>query len=397
VEAREAARDIRRSRVWPPRVIVNPERMHLELGDLVVKSTGDGGYVCIGFGAGARFLELVETDPCLNAAIDIKEREVTAEPDHPLANDDRYLRRLGIAIAIAKSGGYDPDEPRDDHGRWTDEGASSEILAALSLFDGDIGSKVLGALRLMVSRLNEAATVLDIVLVPTNKSLITEGPVPDAPGISFKYDAGTGRLILRRENDDGTPTDIYSSHSGADGLFRDDDGSVLGRRLGNGVMLDGSAIPGHKSQSNDDDNQPKLCPDPGSDTAGWPERSPRSLAYQSMISGLPPGIAVNLGGVSFDGCRQSDGVMLEAKGPNIAQHMDDDGGWEPYFIASRGLRDLQDQIVRQSKAAGAAGKQVEWYVAEEPVADYLREYAREMGLSNITVFYFPEPGPKGAP
>ena len=95
------------------------------------------------------------------------------------------------------------------------------------------------------------------------------------------------------------------------------------------------------------------------------ERSPRALAYQSIITGLPLGIAVNLNGVSFDGCRQSDGVMLEAKGPGLAEFIDENGEWKSYF---NGLPDLQDQIAKQSRVARASNRPVEWYVAEEPVA-----------------------------
>ncbi len=374
-----------------PRVVVNPERLELTLGDLVVKSTTGGGYICIGFGGGSRFLAALEGDPRLNATIDLEEAKVAALADHPLANGDRYLRRLGIALSIARAGGYDPDEPRDDRGRWTSEGGSADLVAALSLFDESIGANVLGALRMMALRLDAPATYLDIVLVPTNKSLIIDGAVPDAPGITYRFDQGTGRLTLTRENEDGTSSVIYSERYGVDGLFRDGDGSVIGRHLGDGVVLDASEIPGNKFQSTDDDNQPKLCPDPSSDKPGWQERSPRSLAYQSMISGLPPGLAVNLNGVSFDGCRVSDGVMLEAKGPGIAQFIDKNGEWKPYFIAKGGLDDLQKQIAKQSMVARAADKKVEWYVAEQPLAEYIREYARERGATNITVIYYPMP------
>jgi hypothetical protein len=32
-----------------PRVIINPERLELELGDVVLKRTSNGGYLCVGF------------------------------------------------------------------------------------------------------------------------------------------------------------------------------------------------------------------------------------------------------------------------------------------------------------------------------------------------------------
>jgi hypothetical protein len=78
-----------------PRVIINPERLELELGDLVLKRTTDGGYLCIGFGRGARFLDAVRNDPDLNAMIDVREDGILEQRwDHPLWNDDEHLRRL---------------------------------------------------------------------------------------------------------------------------------------------------------------------------------------------------------------------------------------------------------------------------------------------------------------
>jgi hypothetical protein len=111
---------------------------------------------------------------------------------------------------------------------------------------------------MLVLRLDGPATFLDTVLIPNNKSLISDGAVPDAPGINYHYDRGMGHLTLMRANDDGTTSVVYSERYGADGLFRDEAGNVIGRHLGDGVMLDASEIPGHKSQS-DDDDQPKLC------------------------------------------------------------------------------------------------------------------------------------------
>jgi len=46
-------------------------------------------------------------------------------PRAALEIEDRILRRLAIAEALAKAG-YDPDEPRDEHGRWTSEGGGGD-------------------------------------------------------------------------------------------------------------------------------------------------------------------------------------------------------------------------------------------------------------------------------
>jgi len=88
----------------------------------------------------------------------------------------------------------------------------------------------------------------------------------------------------------------------------------------------------------------------------------------------------------FDGCRTTDGTLLEAKGPGIAQHISDGGEWKPYIIDS-GKADLDKQLIRQSIAAG--DRMIEWHVAEPPLASYIRNSVRDNGISNIAVFDAP--------
>ena len=383
-EARRSA-SVCPARGGAPRVIINPERLELELGDLVLKRTSDGGYLCIGFGRGARFLDAVSNDPRLNTMIDVREDEILhRREEHPLWNDDGHLRRLGIALSIARAGGYDPDEARDERGRWTSLGAF-----ALTLFDPELSGKVLGALRMMLGRLNEAKAFVDIVLAPANKDLRGNGTIPGAPGVTYRYDQGTGELTLSRQNDDGTTTDIYSSRPDSDDLFRDKEGTVIGRRVGDGVMLDATKIPGHKSQS-DDESQPKVCPDAGPDEPGWQSHSPRSLAYQAQISGLEPGLAINFKGVSFDGCRTEEGPMsgnlLEAKGEGFVWGMVDPNHWRRFY---KGVDDAMEQAARQNNAVQGTTRIIEWHFAEEQVANYFRRRFKDAGYDRIVVFSTP--------
>jgi filamentous hemagglutinin len=96
------------------------------------------------------------------------------------------------------------------------------------------------------------------------------------------------------------------------------------------------------------------------------KRSERSLAYQEQISGLPRGFAVDLNGVSYDGCRITDGTMLDAKAQGYAWALD-----ETYTVRSfyTGFARLIDQAQRQVIAAN--GRPIEWYFAEKPAADYM--------------------------
>ena len=168
------------------------------------------------------------------------------------------------------------------------------------------------------------------------------------------------------------------------------DGNVVGSDLGSSVAVDPAAVPGYQSRAKDKDRanagaaaqsvaiadtaQPKLCPDPGPDTPGWPKRSEQSLAYQEQISGLPRGTAVDLNGVSFDGCRQEGDTftMLDAKGQGYLWAMQSDGSFRRFYT---GIEKLMDQADRQVRAAG--GRSIEWYFAEKQVADYMREALAE--------------------
>ena len=96
-------------------------------------------------------------------------------------------------------------------------------------------------------------------------------------------------------------------------------------RLRRGFAADSAA--GAEARSERD--EPKLCPDPDRDVPHG--ASERAIAYQEQISRLnnpqrplPAGMAVSLENpltgknVAFDDCRESDGTMIEAKGPGYA-------------------------------------------------------------------------------
>jgi hypothetical protein len=183
---------------------------------------------------------------------------------------------------------------------------------------------------------------LGVLFIPTNSSLTSDGTLPDRPDIAYHYDLDTGTPTLTR---DGTP--FYAGHIGPDGVFRDEDGRALGRALNSGIILDPDALPGYASradadaqsrglaqplaQADTDHSEPKLCPDPerdrpsrassGQSAGELGEFDDRAAAYQFQVTGLQPGLAVKstnpVTGVKvyFDGCRESDGTMLEAKGP----------------------------------------------------------------------------------
>ena len=180
-----------------------------------------------------------------------------------------------------------------------------------------------------------------------------------------------------------------------DGLYRDQNGTIIGRQVGNSFMLSDTALASIRiddTRSRSDagatsiaiatTSEPKLCPDPVPDRPG--DMKDRAVAYQLQVTGLPPGMAVELNGVMFDGCRTTDGTMLEAKGPGYDWGMSGSGQWHGWF---RGIEKMLAQLKNQSDAA--AGRLVEWHVAEPGLANYLQDYVQTNGYTNIVIIYTP--------
>jgi len=325
-------------------------------------------------------------DRCL-AAITLVHAAFPALPDEYAA--DRMVK----ADTLAKNGDGYVIEPRvlsgPGGGQWTTGGATATAF-------GTMGRAALGLLTEFGAAIVAPVALLGGLLIPTNDSLMAEGTLPAHPDISYRYDEGL--LTLTQSDGQGSTRLLFSGMPGMnDGLYRDQNGTVIGRQVGNNFMLSYAALAsmrGDDTRSRSDagatsiaataTSEPKLCPDPGPDIPG--NKSERAIAYQSQITGLPPGLAVQLNGVMFDGCRTTDGTMLEAKGPGIAQHLTDDGEWKPY-ITLTGKAALDNQIMRQSEAAG--DRIVEWHVAEPRLAAYITQFAKSKGYSNIIVINTP--------
>lgn len=113
-EGSGAAHQAREVKSKPPQLVVDPGAVRLDRDKIIVQHTPDGGYFCIGFGPSAEFLRAIDEDDRFNEAIN---EAALRKRGTPLAsNRDPFLRRLGAAVALAKDG-YDPNQPRDDHGR----------------------------------------------------------------------------------------------------------------------------------------------------------------------------------------------------------------------------------------------------------------------------------------
>lgn len=397
--------------------------------DRVLFHRTQSGYVCVALGPPARFLRFAFEDEgeapffraCRRYAQSLEAGELmpTQVPGGPFSLakfDDPPLRRLAIAAALIKAG-FDPDEPRDDHGRWSHEGAHGRDDFVTPLYFQQPESlrppapvrpaaptpapnepllettnrEVLRGLSLLLRRYSGPAAFFGTILIPWNRSLIQEGTLPDHPDLSYHYDQGEGRLTIFRTDADGKHVVYFERSFDPDGIFRDADGRAIGRIVDGGIVIDPDTIPDAKLRSETKEREPKLCPDPGPDQPG----GEKGRDYQRYIGwlnngvALPPGLAMNLLNpvtgriVHFDDCRWSDGTMLEAKGPNYS--------WmftvRPDSKVWANVRaEFLDQAKRQIEAAGP--RAIEWHFAEKQMADYARPLLQTR-YGNVTVLYTP--------
>lgn len=109
--------------------------------------------------------------------------------------------------------------------------------------------------------------------------------------------------------------------------------------------------------------------------------------YQVQVTGTPAGWVYRVffgpgpnDYVDFDGF--VNGVLLEAKGPNLAKFIDKSLEPLPFFEGAEGM---QQQALRQ--LAAAQGTPIRWIVAEKRFADFLQRLFERSGLGSIEVVH----------
>jgi hypothetical protein len=227
----------------------------------------------------------------------------------------------------------------------------------------------------------------------------THGALPGHPDIHYRYKDGWLTLVQDVPGDN-KPL-LFHGRADEDGLYRLPDGTVIGRDLVEGILLNEDAAEkerrrkaearafaisealrlGAKIELRD---EPEFCPAPtkakqNNDIDTWKE-------YQEQITKLDPNQEVVINGVSFDGCENIPGGIepIEAKGPGYTKHLEDDGEFRWWY---RGRTSLAIQLKKQSIAAGR--HRVKWHVAEEALVPYIKALAEHLGCNNIDVIHTP--------
>ena len=283
-----------------------------------------------------------------------------------------------------------PGDASGHGGQWTKSGGAAAIAPAIAAPAMETAPTLMPALRGLAAGLSgllgsAVALAGGLILIPLNRSQRDSGLLPDDPDVHYDYDQGF--LTVRERAPDGNWETIFHGRPDRDGYYVTPDGAMIGRALDNGVYLSAGLMrleKRAKAKSNVRSrakDEPRYCPDPGPDKPSG--ASAEAQFYQVQISGLPPGIPVEFGGVMFDGCDELRRVLLEAKAEGFAWALRGDD-WPSWY---EGRARLLDQLERQSRAAG--DRIVEWHVAEKPVADVLRRLASELNYTNIHVLHTP--------
>lgn len=106
-------------------------------------------------------------------------------------------------------------------------------------------------------------------------------------------------------------------------------------------------------------------------------------AYQRFVTGRQDDLEYLLNGIRFDGFNQARGVLLDAKGENIAQHVAN-GRFKEYFQgAQKYLQEVRSQL------RAAEGTPIEWHVAERDTSEAIRRLFQENNIAGVTVIHTP--------
>lgn len=152
-------------------------------GQLSVRQSRDGGYVAFGLGRGATLLaELDRFKPrtaflggCRKISDELADNSRysayrEALPEYLAKIPDASLRTLAVAGQLLKAG-FNPDEPRDERGRWTAEGGDRDTEGTIDpedvVYHGDYHNYLV-QIYAQITRTHGGAAVTSVPLTALN-------------------------------------------------------------------------------------------------------------------------------------------------------------------------------------------------------------------------------------
>jgi hypothetical protein len=282
---------------------------------------------------------------------------------------------------------YNPAQPRVPAGSGRTSGEWTRLISAL----GSLTAAQVAELGTFALRLGGVSAALGLLFVPSPNKVRVEGEVPDLPGLRYSWNRDESLLHLTYDSDGDRQTFTAELQ---EGVFRDAHGRIVGRVLSSGTLaIDPAAI--FPTVANDD--EPKLCPEPGLDRAGNEKGKDYEDYVKSIVNPENPtprywGFQLPNPGttgdpVYYDDCEHSTGTMIEAK---------DKYAWSLTF--PQGMQSVAyeflDESKRQVDAAGT--RAVRWYFSEEETADFAKGLFERMddGRATIKIVPLPWPGKK---
>jgi hypothetical protein len=293
---------------------------------------------------------------------------------------------LGAAHINAIEKGYNPAEPRVPAGSGSKSGQwTSELSFLGQLPAAAVESLSSFAARLLVSGAG-AAAVFGLLFIPSPNNLRVRGEVSGVPGLRYSWNRDETLLHLTYDSPDGA-RQTFTAQLQED-VFRDQRGQVVGRVLpGGNIAVDPAAV----FPEAVNDNNPKLCPDPGPDKPGELGRDYADYVKSIVNPGFPTprywGYQLpnpyNFGKlVNYDDCQHSTGTMVEAKGPGYVEPL------KYGFVQQEWLEESGRQV------DASAGRPIRWYFAElGPALSAWKLFrAANSGREKFTIVWLPWDG-----
>ena len=257
---------------------------------------------------------------------------------------------------------------------------------------GSLTAAQVAELGTFALRLSGVSAALGLLFVPSPNKVRVEGEVPDLPGLRYSWNRDESLLHLTYDGPDGD-RQTFTAELQED-VFRDARGRVVGRVLSSGnLAIDPAAI--FPNAANDD--EPKLCPEPGPDRPG----NEKGKDYEDYVKSIVnpenptprywgfqlPNVGPTGGLVHFEDCEHSTGTMIETK--------DEYSG---LLTFEQGIQSVADEFLDQSKRqVDAAGtRAIRWYFSEQKTADFTQELFDGIkgGRETIKIIVLPWPGKK---
>jgi len=293
---------------------------------------------------------------------------------------------LDAAFIDALEKRYNPAEPRLPAGSGRISGEWTRLLSWL----GNLTAAQAAELDVFAARFSAWAAVFGLLFVPSINNLGVEGEVPGLPGLRYGWNRDETLLHFTYDSPDGRRRAFTAQLE--DDLFRDPHGRVVGRVLpGGSIAIDRAAV----SPDLVDENEPRLCPEPGPDKAGGSEMGRKYEDYVKKFVNpeprTPSGCGVQLANpaengalVFYDDCQRSTGMMVEAK-----------GGYAGVLKFPEGRKSITKDWSNQSgrQVAARGWRRLCWYFAEPATAAFAEDLFRttDQGRETIDIKVLPWP------